>query len=97
MSLQRKTAITKGKVVEGTGSILANFDAETRKAFAKCANKAEKTRAEHNNEVVLQSELTAYRDKKDKKRIERKLRNKPLTYWLVSASFSEIWRYFFPK
>ena len=89
----------KGKHIEGAGSILANLDAKARKSFAKCANNAMEHKVEHEKEIAFEKEMSEFRHHKDElkhKPIKRKQRHHSLLYWLVSASYSEIWHHFFP-
>jgi len=100
MSIQRVRAIFKGKFRAGSGSILANLDAKTRKGFAKRANKAIEHRKEHEKEIALEKELKAiHLEQKALKQTEKekKQHQHSLLYWLVSANFSEIWHHFFHK
>lgn len=97
MSYQRKTPVFKGKHIEGAGSILANLDAKARKAYAKRANDVEAQHVEHEKELALEQEMKEFRRHKEE------LKHKPRTvqphhsllYWLISASYSEIWQHLF--
>jgi len=100
MSYQRKTPVFKGKHVEGTGSILANLDAKARQSFAKCANDAEEHKVEHEKELALEKEMQEFRHHKEELKhqpIKKIVCPHTLLYWLISASYSEIWHHFFPR
>jgi len=99
MSYQRKTPVFKGKHVEGSGSILANLDTKARKSFAKCANNAVVDKVAHEKELVFEKEMQEFRHHKEELKhppIRNKYRPHTLLYWLISASYSEIWHHFFP-
>lgn len=95
MSIQGSNTKAKGKVIQGTGSILANLDAKARRAFAKRANKADETKQEKQQQAKLNKEL----DEIHQHIVERdqlshqKLSHKPLSYWLLTASLAEIWQH----
>ena len=98
MSYQRKTSMFKGKHIEGSGSILANLDSKARQSFAKCANSAMEHKIEHEKELALEKEMLAFRHHKEAlkhKPIKKKYRHHSLLYWLVGASYSEIWQRLF--
>ena len=99
MSMLRSHELVKGKPVKGSGSILANFDAKTRKAFAKCANKAMEHKMEREKDLALKKELKEIHHQQEHKKQEQQVsrRHHSLTYWLVKASFIEIWRHLFSK
>lgn len=98
MSVQGSKGIIKGKVVKGTGSILSNLDAKARKAFARRANRAVQHDIEHEKEEAFKHELDEIHQqqakrKKAKAQVNRHERS--LLYWLISASFSDIWHHLF--
>ncbi len=99
MSMLRSHEIVKGKVVKGAGSILANLDAKTRKAYAKCANKVLERKQERKKNLALKEELDEihHQQKLKKREIKGKRRHRSLTYWLIKASFAEIWHQLFSR
>jgi len=92
MSIQRSRPINKGKAISGNGSILANFDAETRKSFANNANNAIELKAKHKKELA---EEKHHKDVLKNKATKNKRRKHSLLYWLLKASYREIWQHFF--
>ncbi|WP_206485961.1 hypothetical protein [Thalassotalea sp. G2M2-11] len=98
MSMLRSHELVKGKIIKGTGSILANLDAKTRKAYAKCANKVMEHKIKQEKELAFQEELKdIHQQQKNQKRDIRNKHHHSLTYWLVKASFAEIWHCLFSK
>ncbi|WP_284244573.1 hypothetical protein [Thalassotalea insulae] len=97
MSMLHSHEIVKGKVVKGTGSILANLDAKARKAYAKCANKAMNKKLAQEKDLASKEQLKEIHQQQDHKKREicAKHRHHSLTYWLIKASFAEIWHYLF--
>jgi len=94
MSIQRSRPINKGKVIAGSGSILANIDAKTRKSFAQHANTAIDHKVEHDKEVAYEKEKL-HKLALQKKAVKMKRRHHSLLYWLLKASYREIWQHFF--
>ncbi len=94
MSIQRSRTINKGKLKAGSGSILANIDAKTRKSFAQHANTAIENKVEHAKEVAQEKEKLHKVELKNKA-TKTKRRQHSLLYWLLKASYREIWQHFF--
>ncbi|GHF89662.1 hypothetical protein [Thalassotalea marina] len=96
MSIQGSKTDIKGKLIKGTGSILANLDARARRAFAKRANKADDIKREKEQQLAFDKELEEIHQKIVERDNSKQQKNtKPLSYWLLSASLSEIWQHLF--
>lgn len=96
MSIQGSNTEVKGKVIKGSGSILANLDARARRAFARRANKAEQIKKEKHAQKELNQELEEiHQHIVERNENKPKANTKPLSYWLLSASLAEIWQHIF--
>lgn len=98
MSIHRMRSLVDAKLVKGSGSILSNLDKEQRKAFAKSANEAIEHKVQHEHDVEYQEQVKQVKKSVAKAKRETKKnvhQPKSLSYWLLSASWAEIWHHLF--
>ncbi len=79
----------KGKTSNNVVSILSQMNAEKRKQFAKCANEASERREIQKQKAILE-QIQVEQDKAHVSLKKNTMTSKPWHYWLISASFSEV-------
>ncbi len=95
-STPKPTKKIKGKVSNNVVSILSQVNAKKRKQFAERANEASERREIIKKTTILkQNKIERAKDQASlKKNI---MMSKPWHYWLIRASFSEIFHTIFHK
>ncbi|TWX64778.1 hypothetical protein ESZ36_18975 [Colwellia demingiae] len=86
----------KGKNSTNVVSILSQMDAEKRKQFAERANEASERREVKKQEAIFQQVQLNLNKGHASLKIST-MTSKPWHYWLISASFSEIFHTLFHK
>jgi hypothetical protein len=79
----------KGKTSNNVVSILSQMNAEQRKQFAECANEASERREIQKQKAILE-QIQVELDKGHTPLNKSTMTTKPWHYWLINASFSEI-------
>ena len=79
----------KGKTSTNVVSILSQMNAEKRKQFAERANEASDRREVKKQEAILQ-QVQLGRNKAHAALKKNTMTSKPWHYWLINASFSEV-------
>ncbi len=81
----------KGKISSNVVSILSQMSAEQRKQFAERANEASERREIQKQKTIL--EQTQIDQNKAHTSLKKNtMTGKPWHYWLISASFSEVFQ-----
>lgn len=86
----------KSKISSNVVSILSQMSAEKRKQFAERANKASERREIKKQEAILQ-QIQIDQNEDQTKLKKNTIASKPWHYWLIKASFSEIFHTLFHK
>ncbi|PKH88885.1 hypothetical protein [Colwellia sp. Bg11-28] len=86
----------KGKTSTNVVSILSQMNAEKRKQFAERANEASVRREIKKQKAILE-QIQVDQNKAHAPLKKKTMTSKPWHYWLISASFSEIFQTLFHK
>ncbi len=86
----------KGKTSTNVVSILSEMNSEKRKQFAERANEASERREVKKQEVILE-QIQIDQNKDHASLTKNTMTKKPWHYWLINASFSEIFHTLFHR